>query len=134
LESVFNPLFFVRFYEPTFPEEQSQFPYAIFFAGIVGGLLFGVGGMFWMIRRREKKAVKAIGTTLLSESQIELIRVIYRNDGKVSQKQLCDITGFSKSKISRNIVPLEERGLVRRQKWGRTYVVYLSDSGKAVVE
>ena len=94
----------------------------------------GIGITAIVARYIEKQAVKKLGTSLLSENQLELLKIIVENSGKVSQKALCELTSFSKSKISRNIVPLEERGLLRREKWGRTYVVYITDSGKKVVE
>jgi uncharacterized membrane protein len=132
-----NPLFIVRFDEPIIPEDEIGFfesKFAMFLAGILVGIFLGISGISWLIRHREKKAMKKMGATLLTENQRSLIRIVYERKGKVSQKELCDITGYSKSKISRNLVPLEEKGLIRRDKFGRTYVVYLTDDGIAVIE
>ncbi len=132
-----NPLFIVRFDEPIIPEDEIGFfdsKFAMFLAGILVGIFLGISGISWLIRHREKKAMKKMGATLLTENQRSLIRIVFERKGKVSQKELCDITGYSKSKISRNLVPLEEKGLIRRDKFGRTYVVYLTDDGIAVIE
>jgi uncharacterized membrane protein len=132
-----NPFFLIRFDEPLVPEEDLAFwesKPAMFLVGFIVGVLIGISGISWLIRYREKKAMKKIGMTLLTDNQKTLIKIIYDKKGKVSQKDLCDITGYSKSKISRNLVPLELRGLIKREKWGRTYVIYLTDDGRTVIE
>ena len=132
-----NPFFLIRFDEPLVPEEDLAFwesKPAMFLVGFAVGVLIGISGISWLIRYREKKAMKKIGMTLLTDNQKSLIKIIYDKKGKVSQKDLCDITGYSKSKISRNLVPLELRGLIKREKWGRTYVIYLTDDGRTVIE
>ena len=132
-----NPFYIVRFDEPIISEEEIGFfesKFAMFLAGILVGIFLGISGISWLIRHREKKTMKKLGATLLTENQRALIKIVYERKGKVSQKELCDITGYSKSKISRNLVPLEEKGLIRRDKFGRTYVVYLTDDGIAVIE
>ncbi|MCG3258010.1 MAG: hypothetical protein KAU62_18020 [Candidatus Heimdallarchaeota archaeon] len=132
-----NPFFLIRFDEPLVPEEDLSFwesKATMFLVGFAVGVLIGISGISWLIRYREKKAMKKIGMTLLTDNQKSLIKIIYDKKGKVSQKDLCDITGYSKSKISRNLVPLELRGLIKREKWGRTYVIYLTDDGRTVIE
>ncbi len=135
--SASNPFFLIRFDEPLISEEPLNFwekGSTLFLIGILVGVFIGISGISWLIRYREKKAMKKIGMTLLTDNQKSLIKIIYDNRGKVSQKELCDITGYSKSKISRNLVPLELRGLIKREKWGRTYVIYLTDDGRTVIE
>jgi len=132
-----NPFFLLRFDEPIIPETDVPFfkkTFNIFWIGIIVGIFLGISGTSWLIRYREKQAMKKLGRTLLTDTQKALIRIVYDHKGKISQRELCDITGYSKSKISRNLVPLEMRGLIRREKWGRTYVVYLTDDGRTVIE
>ena len=102
--------------------------------GTIIGFFLGISGTSWMIKYRERKTKRKLGQSLLTENQKFLIRLIYDKQGKISQKDLCEVTGFSKSKISRNLVPLEERGLIIREKWGRTYVVYLTEDGSEVIQ
>ena len=132
-----NPFFLIRFDEALVIEESPSFwerGSTMFLIGFLVGVFIGVSGISWLIRYREKKAMKKIGMTLLTDNQKDLIQIIYDKNGKVSQKELCDVTGYSKSKISRNLVPLELRGLIKREKWGRTYVIYLTEDGKTVIE
>jgi len=130
-----NQFYLLRFEEPITPAGDAPIsPYLIFLLGAIAGIFVGISGVSWLIRHREKKAIKKLGSTLLTDTQKTLIKIVYDHEGKVSQKDLCDITGFSKSKISRNLVPLEMRGLIRREQWGRTYVVYLTDDGRTVIE
>lgn len=132
-----EPFFLLRFDEPIIPETDEPFfktSFNVFLMGIITGIFLGISGTSWMIRYREKKAMKKLGRTLLTDTQKALIKIVYEKEGKISQRDLCDTTGFSKSKVSRNLVPLEMRGLIRREKWGRTYVVYLTDDGRTVIE
>ena len=132
-----NPFFLLRFDEPIIPETEEPFfksSFNVFLMGIITGIFLGISGTSWLIRYREKKAMKKLGRTLLTDTQKALIKIVYEKEGKISQRDLCDTTGFSKSKVSRNLVPLEMRGLIRREKWGRTYVVYLTDDGRTVIE
>ncbi len=132
-----NPFFLVRFDEPIILEPESSFltsSYSLFIFGVIAGIFLGVASTTWLIRYREKKAIQKLGRVLLNENQKALIKIIYDKKGKISQRDLCEITGYSKSKISRNLVPLEERGLIKRERWGRTYVVYLTDDGRTVIE
>lgn len=132
-----EPFFLLRFDEPIIPETDEPFfksSFNVFLMGIFTGIFLGISGTSWLIRYREKKAMKKLGRTLLTDTQKALIKIVYEKEGKISQRDLCDTTGFSKSKVSRNLVPLEMRGLIRREKWGRTYVVYLTDDGRTVIE
>jgi uncharacterized membrane protein len=132
-----EPFFLLRFDEPIIPETDDPFfksSFNVFLMGIFTGIFLGISGTSWLIRYREKKAMKKLGRTLLTDTQKALIKIVYEREGKISQRDLCDTTGFSKSKVSRNLVPLEMRGLIRREKWGRTYVVYLTDDGRTVIE
>ncbi|MFQ6051290.1 MAG: helix-turn-helix transcriptional regulator [Candidatus Hydrothermarchaeota archaeon] len=46
---------------------------------------------------------------------------------EITQKDLQETTGFSKAKLSRLIAELEVRGLIRKKRWGKTNLIYLSD-------
>lgn len=132
-----NQAFLVQFIQKLQRDEiEGVFaaPRNSFIAGVILGVFLGVSFTFWLIRYREKKAIKETGKSLLTKDQKELIRIVFEHKGKISQKQLCDVTGYSKSKISRNLVPLEKRGLITREKWGRTYVVHLTETGRTVVD
>ena len=52
-----------------------------------------------------------------------LLSIIRESPG-ITQEELRDITGYSASKISVEVKKLEEKGLIRREKYGRTYRIY----------
>jgi len=126
-----DPIYYVTFTEPIVEEKS---PIWIFILGPILGLASGVGGTIWVMKKREQKAVKKIGEMFLTETQKELLRIIAEKGGKVSQKELCTITGYTKTKISRNLISLEQQALVTKEKWGRNFRIFITDTGRKVVE
>jgi len=120
---------FVRFDKPI-----KETPVLGIVFGVIGGVVVGIGTTLLFMRRREKKVVQQISTIYLSDTQKLLLKLISESEGKILQKDLCIETGYTKSRISRNIVPLEEQGLVERDKWGKNYIIRLTENGRKVVE
>ncbi len=129
LEPFEQSLIFVRFEKPL-----QKTPILAIILGPTGGVILGVCSTILFMKRREKKVVKKISTIYLSDTQKTLLNLISKNNGKILQKELCAETGYTKSRISRNITPLVEQGLVKRDKWGRNYVIRLTENGRKVVE
>ncbi len=117
-----------------FDEPPKKPPVWIFILGPLAGVACGIGGTVWFMKKRETKALKEIGKILLTENEKFILRLISENGGKISQKDLCIETEFTKSKISRNLVSLEKNELITREKWGRNYQIYITDLGRKVVE
>jgi uncharacterized membrane protein len=67
-----------------------------------------------------------LATKLLSEDEAKILKIIYENEG-VTQDSIHFRTGFSHSKISMIMKKLEEKDLIIREKFGKTYKVHLSD-------
>ncbi len=109
-------------------------PVWIFIVGPIVGLTCGIGGTVWFMGRRGRKVIKEIGKVFLSDSEKLLLKLIVQNEGKVSQRNLCTSTGYTKAKVSRNLISLEKQDLITREKWGRNYQVYITDLGKKVIE
>jgi len=59
---------------------------------------------------------------------------IVMEKGEVSQEELPELTGFSKPKISRLLKDLVDRKVVERKKFGKTYLVKLTDKFKSHLE
>ena len=78
---------------------------------------------FLLFRFRKAKDVLSV----LTEDERKVIEVI-RAKGKkyVKQRDIVRMTNFSKAKVSRILAALEERGLVKRERVGRTNRVKLS--------
>ncbi|NOY11703.1 MAG: MarR family transcriptional regulator [Archaeoglobi archaeon] len=67
-----------------------------------------------------------VAERVLDGDERTLFRLIYENEG-ITQDSLHFRTGFSHSKISMLVKKLEERGLIYRERFGKTYRIYLSD-------
>ncbi|MHA1621074.1 MAG: helix-turn-helix transcriptional regulator [Candidatus Heimdallarchaeaceae archaeon] len=125
-----NRAFWVRFDESL----ENTGPVWAYILGPTLGITIGAIIVFWLMRRRQKRAMKKIGKIFLSSDQKLLLDLIYENDGKISQQQLINLTNFTKSKISRNLTPLENFGLIEKEKWGREFRVYLTETGKKMIK
>ncbi|MEE9411056.1 MAG: MarR family transcriptional regulator, partial [Candidatus Heimdallarchaeota archaeon] len=129
LEPFDDTFIFVRFDKPL-----GNPPFWVFIVIPCFGVILGISATFFFMKRKERKAMKKIATIFLSDTQKHLLKLISENKGKILQKELCLQTGFTKSRISRNITPLVEKKLVKREKWGRNFIITLTESGKKVVE
>jgi predicted transcriptional regulator len=63
---------------------------------------------------------------LLEDDEFRIVKIILENEG-VTQDSLHFRTGFSQSKISIIVKKLEEKNLIVRERFGRTYKVYPSE-------
>ena len=125
-----NQAFWVRFNDPP----GNPVPIWVYIVSPTLGVTIGAIIVFWLMRKRQKKAMKKIGKIFLSRDQKLLLNLIHENDGKISQQQLINLTNFTKSKISRNLTPLEDFGLIEKEKWGREYRVFLTEIGKKMIK
>ncbi|MFW9852828.1 MAG: helix-turn-helix transcriptional regulator [Candidatus Thorarchaeota archaeon] len=113
---------------------HAKVPIWIFVIGPLLGLACGIGGTIWYMSRKGRKEMKKIGEVFLSDTEKELLKIIIKNNGKISQRNLCTLTCYTKAKVSRNLISLEKQNLITREKWGRNYQVYVTDVGKKVIE
>jgi DNA-binding transcriptional ArsR family regulator len=61
------------------------------------------------------------------DPEIALCRLLRSHDGILRQSTVVEMTGWSKSKVSRKLSSLEDAGHVHRVRQGREKVVYLED-------
>jgi len=125
-----NQAFWIRFDDPP----GNPVPIWVYIVSPTLGLTLGAAIVYWLMRKRQKNAIEKIGKIFLSSDQKLLLNIIYENDGKISQQELINLTNFTKSKISRNLTPLEEFGLIEKEKWGREFKVYLTETGKKMIK
>lgn len=64
--------------------------------------------------------------SVLPDDERKILAPVLETPG-LTQIALRDRSGFSKSKVSQTITDLEERGLLYRERQGRTYRVYPAD-------
>jgi uncharacterized membrane protein len=113
---------------------QEPLPWWVIFLILVSGLIGGGISVFLFMRRRENRAKKAVGRIYLTDDQQLILKLIYQNEGRISQKELINLTDYSKAKISRNLTTLEDLEMVTKEKWGREFRVYITKEGSRVVE
>ncbi len=121
---------FVLFDEPIAENQNIWVPIVSPIAGIV----VGATGVYLWTHRKSKKTMKKVGSIFLTSDQKMLLYLIVESEGRMSQKEFIKLTGYTKSKISRNLIPLEKQGLIRKEKWGREFRIFITKDGRKMVE
>ena len=93
--------------------------------GLISGLTVAVLIAFSIsfIRMRRLKAKESLPVALLTEEERKVVDEIIKAGGILKQEDLPELTGFSRPKISRLISDLEGRGILIREKDGKSYKV-----------
>lgn len=96
-----------------------------------GGLL-GLGAIivaliigFWFFFKRFKKNIKIVLPVLKGDEK-RIMELIIRDKGNTNQKLLVRESNFSKARVSKILKSLQERGIVRLERIGRSNNVYLA--------
>ncbi len=97
-------------------------------------ILFSAFRIFEAKRSEEKSEIEekceddkmGVVEKLLEGDELEVFKIIRENEG-VTQDSLHFRTGFSPSKVSMIVKKLEEKNLIYRERFGKTYRIYLSD-------
>ena len=63
---------------------------------------------------------------ILPEDEEKILEPVIVSPG-ITQIEVCDRSGYSRSKVSQTVTDLEKRGLLYRERQGRTYRVYPAD-------
>jgi|GEM_PF-4359716 len=93
---------------------------------------------YFIVKRMLKPKIPGIspgmeeGKPELNRDEEITLKVIARN-GSVAQKDLPDLTGFSKAKVSRIVNRLVNLGLLSKSEHGRTYIIKLSDEASKLI-
>ncbi len=85
---------------------------------LVIAIVVGLGG-------REKREVDV---SILKEDEKRVFDILKENGGMCKQRVVVAETDFSKAKVSRLVKDLEERGLIRTEKSGRSKKIYVNTS------
>ncbi|RDD53430.1 MAG: winged helix-turn-helix transcriptional regulator [Candidatus Korarchaeota archaeon NZ13-K] len=70
----------------------------------------------------------------LDKDERSILEIIHRNNGRIEQKDLPELTGFSKSKVSRVLKRLDSMRFIRRVSQGKTKIVELNPIVSRVLE
>ncbi len=70
----------------------------------------------------------------LDRDERDIVNIIMDKNGKIEQKELPELTGFSKSKVSRILKRLDSLGVVRRTSLGKTKMIELNPVLKEILK
>jgi DNA-binding MarR family transcriptional regulator len=117
-----------------FDESLKPRPIWGYIVGPLLGMIAGAVIVYLLMRRGSSRLEEEIEKIYLTKNQQILLKLINEKEGKMTQQDIVKITNFTKSKVSRNLTPLEENGLIAKEKWGREYKVRLTKKGQKVVQ
>lgn len=78
-----------------------------------------------ILHRRRKKPFLPSDEYMISDEE-RVLRILRNSGGRLLQKQIKEATGFSKAKTSMVLNELQRKGLIRKIKRGREYLVELA--------
>ncbi len=93
----------------------------------IGGIALSVLIFFLFYRLKLKPVESGLVSSLLSNTEHEVIKAINDDSGVSTQRRICDKTGYSKSKVSQILSKLEEKDVLKRERWGRTNKVTITN-------
>ena len=92
---------------------------------IIGALL--LGGLFLIYRTRKSSKESKEKVESLTEHEQQVLDLIKEENGSMLQKDIVDQSEYSKAKISGVVSGLEEKGLVSKEKAGRSNKVKIRE-------
>ncbi len=93
----------------------------------IGGIALSTLVFFLIYRLKFKPVESGLVSSLLSNTEQEVIKAINDDSGVSTQRRICDKTGYSKSKVSQILAKLEEKKVLKRERWGRTNKVTITN-------
>ncbi|MCF2142781.1 MAG: winged helix DNA-binding protein [Candidatus Heimdallarchaeota archaeon] len=125
--------YFVRFNKTALgdsPIIYVQLPKAFFAYLVLSFLLGSIGSgtiFYFILKKRVQPTKTKLVSSLLSEAEQAVIQAINEEGGMAIQRKICERTGFSKSKVSQILLKLEEKDVLKRERWGRTNRVTITN-------
>lgn len=87
--------------------------------------LFAVMYYFLIVKKKDNHSVKRV-FAVLKDDERKVVDFIIEKGEKCKQRDIVRATDFSKAKVSRIMLELEERGILSRERIGRTNRVILN--------
>ncbi len=103
-------------------ESGNQFPPVFVFLPAV--FLFAI---FLLVRRRKGVEEEKEIEEELPEDLKEVVEIIRKEGGRITQKELRKRLGYSEAKVSLMIADLERRGIVEKVRKGRGNIIFLKE-------
>jgi len=124
MKSPSTPMIFKIKYASLIP--NNGFNTTILLSLVIILIIFISIGLFLFFRSSNNKEQEVkIPPSLLSEDEMVICRILKNEGGKIKQKKLSSLTGFSKAKITKILSNLEKKELIERQSFGRTFIITL---------
>ncbi|MEM5799326.1 MAG: MarR family transcriptional regulator [Candidatus Aenigmatarchaeota archaeon] len=108
------------------PNELLVMPFSFIFliAGIVS-VFSGIAILNILKIKEIEKTKKDIINILLSPEEKIVIDVIKKNGGNLTQKEISEITGYSRVKVHRIVKSLEIKNIIEKREYGMTNKIWL---------
>lgn len=90
------------------------------------GILSGAVLLFIWFKFKKSGSRRKVPYTILTEDEEKIVRAILENGGELTQDKLPGKTDFSRPKISRIITDLAGRGIIMKERHGRTQKLVIS--------
>lgn len=87
---------------------------------LIAGIFIGTLSLFLVIRFKKDESVPVF---VLTEDERKLVQAL--KNGEDRQEKLPEATKFSRPKVTRIVMDLESRGIIFREKKGKTYKIKL---------
>jgi len=87
--------------------------------------LIGCLTMYFFMKRKIKKIPNSSVPSYVLSSDEKLIFDVIKTDPGINQKQIGKKVNYSKAKVSNLISELEQKQLIRREKFGRSFKVFV---------
>ncbi|MCG3252999.1 MAG: hypothetical protein KAX09_04060 [Candidatus Heimdallarchaeota archaeon] len=113
----------VTFSIPT----PKSYSYIYIILAFLGGAAISTLVFFLIIKRKYHPEKSELVSSLLSDSEQAVIKAINDEGGVAIQRRICERTSFSKSKVSQILLKLEEKNVLKRERWGRTNKVTITN-------
>lgn len=92
------------------------------------GLAFIAIAAYLFYRGKKKKKKPSYNIDALTDRQKQIVRILEKSSGTVTQAQIEKETGLPKSSLSRNIDSLVRKGIVEKESKGMSNIVFLKEN------
>ncbi len=104
--------------------QEKQPDYSLYIFAAVALAAVAAAAAFLLLRKKEPEKAGEMGAELGAE-ELEVLKILRENEGRIKQKELRAILNFSESKMSLILTELEAGGRIKRFKKGRENIIKL---------
>ncbi|HUT82511.1 MAG TPA: hypothetical protein VMZ29_15025 [Candidatus Bathyarchaeia archaeon] len=112
----------------TIIEPSYKLSWLFTIVGFAVGVGLSIAVFVFIVKKKYQPDKSDLVSSLLSEAEQVVLRAITDEGGVAIQRRICERTGYSKSKVSQILLKLEEKNVLKRERWGRTNRVSITNS------